>query len=87
MVAVGDENDLDLRVHRSRSIDHVDKPDLVLCMELDHVNAAMTAFPHVDPDAIRLLGRKPIPDPYGQTTEVYRECAAQIAAAVRTLDL
>ena len=87
MISVGDEMDLDLRLHQSRSLDSVDQPDLVLCMEDSHVNAAMARFPEMEPDAIRLLGRQPIVDPYGQTTERYRTCAADIATAIETLDL
>lgn len=86
MVSVGDELGLDLRTHRSRSIDDVDQPDLILCMERVHVGAVEAAFPELDSDAIRLLSPRSIPDPYGQTTETYRACATEIDAAVGMLD-
>lgn len=87
MVTIADEFGFDLRPHRSRPIDEVKWPDLVLCMERSHIDAAMAAFPDMEPGSIRLLGDQPIPDPYGHTEETYRACAATIVEAIETLDL
>jgi protein arginine phosphatase len=87
MVWVGADLGVDLGHHRSRSITDVDEPDLVLCMEQDHVLAARRTFPNLSSDAIRLLDNSGIADPFGSDLDTYRACGAQIAQAINNLQI
>jgi protein-tyrosine-phosphatase len=82
LVTVGSDFGLDLRGHRSRSIHDVEAPDLVLCMEVDHVASARHTFPDMTDDSIRLVDANQVADPYGNDLATYRACAAQIRDAI-----
>ena len=87
MVSIGAELGVDLEPHRSRSFVDVDEPDLVLCMEQEHLSAVRVAFPNLSSEAIRLLDSAPVVDPYGEDLDTYRACAAQIAQAIERLEI
>ncbi|MDA2978551.1 MAG: hypothetical protein O3B42_02135 [Actinomycetota bacterium] len=86
MITTGAELGVDLTPHRARSIDRVDQPDLVLCMEEHHVSKARDAFPGLANTHIVLLDPAGVDDPYNEPITTYRSTAAQIAAAIDAFD-
>ena len=86
MITSGAELGVDLTPHRVRSIDKVDQPDLVLCMEEHHVGKARDAFPALANTHIVLLDPAGVDDPYGEPITTYRSTAAQIVSAINALD-
>lgn len=87
MISVGSELGVDLQPHRSQSLRDVADPDLILCMENNHVSAARHAFPRMPKASIRLLDTDEIADPYGNDLATYKACATQIQHAINRLDI
>ena len=87
MVTVGAENGLDLTPHRARPLGSADSPDLILCIEKHHVDAAMQAFPNLPDGAIRLLVATGVGDPYRRPIDAYHRSAALIIEGIETVEL
>lgn len=68
-----EEIGIDISSHRSRILTHelVDNTDLFVCMTASHAN--IMKYCGVSRDKVMLLGNG-IPDPYGCSINVYREC-------------
>ncbi len=82
MVEVGEARGLDLAPHRAQSLESVDPPDLVLCMELHHLEAASHTFPGLPEGAIRLLVDTGIADPYGRPMDAYERSVGIITRGI-----
>lgn len=87
-VKLMEERGFDLSGHISRMVEasHLDKADLVLCMEAGHVEALKTEFPTYS-GKIHLLtemagANYSIPDPYGQSKEAYREMIIELTQTI-----
>ena len=75
MIAVGAQHGLNLTPHRARPLGSADSPDLILCMEQHHVDAAVQAFPNLPEGAIRLLVATGVGDPYRRPMDAYQRSA------------
>jgi protein-tyrosine-phosphatase len=87
MVEVGVAKGLDLTPHRAQGLESADPPDLVLCMEQHHVDAAVRAFPNLPHDTIRLLVDTGIADPYGRPMAAYERSASSITTGIEGVRL
>ena len=87
MVDVGVANGLDLTPHRAQGLESADPPDLVLCMEQHHVDAAIRAFPNLPHGSIRLLVDTGIADPYGMPMDAYERSASIITRGIESVQL
>ncbi len=87
MTEVAAGRGLDLTSHRARSLTSVDPPDLILCMEQHHVEAATAAFPDLPDGAVRLLVATGIGDPYGRPMDAYQRCADIITRGIDAVEL
>jgi protein-tyrosine-phosphatase len=88
MRQVATERRLDLSQHSAQSLADIEKPDLVLAMEQEHLLAAASMFPKLPPGSIRLLDHpRAISDPYGRDLEIYRATADHIDRALTNLSL
>ncbi len=78
----------DISSHLSRQADEsmIEKSDVVLCMTLSHQKALEQMYPKYA-DKIMCLSDFDIPDPYGQSLEVYRKTAEAINTAIRKLPI
>ncbi|MDD6012590.1 MAG: ribosomal protein S18-alanine N-acetyltransferase [Oscillospiraceae bacterium] len=74
---------IDLSIHRSAGISAYmfDEYDLFVCMTPGH---AVSLAPYVPRERLLVLGGG-IPDPYGGSEEVYRQCAAALDRALDAL--
>ena len=86
MVTVGSQHGLDLEPHRARPLGSARSPDLILCMEQHHVDAAIKAFPELPDDAIALLVPTGVGDPYGRPMDAYERSADIIIRGIEALD-
>ncbi len=75
-VAAANELGADISAHRSSPLNQyiIDSTDIFICMTASHAASLKFFAPKSD---IRILG-KGIPDPYGYSAEVYRQCAKAI---------
>jgi len=87
MIAVGAEHGLDLEPHRAQPLGSANPPDLILCMEPHHVDAATNAFPELPDGGIRLLVPTGVADPYGKPMDVYERSADIIIRGIEATDL
>jgi protein-tyrosine phosphatase len=87
MIAVGAEHGLDLTPHRARPLGSADSPDLILCMEQHHVDAALETFPNMPDGAIRLLVASGVGDPYRRPMDAYQRSAALIIKGIEAAEL
>jgi protein-tyrosine phosphatase len=87
MVAVGADHGLDLTPHRARPLGSARLPDLILCMEQHHVDAAIRAFPDLPDGAIRLLAATGVGDPYGRPMDAYERSADLIIRSIDAIEL
>ncbi len=87
MAEVGAAHGLDLAPHRAQSLESANPPDLVLCMERHHTEAASRAFPGLPEGAIRLLVDTGIADPYGRPMDAYERSAGIITRGVDGIHL
>ena len=83
-VAVMNELGIDIGNHKSRLIspELIDCADKIYCMGENHKSVLLSAG--VSSKKLEILGGG-IPDPFGQSTEVYRECRDRIINAVDEL--
>lgn len=83
MATAAAEVGLDLSHHRSRRLTRelVISADLILCMEPLHLDAARRSGAGT---RARLLGDRPIDDPFGRPYSVYRRVRDEIIDAVET---
>jgi protein-tyrosine phosphatase len=79
------ERGLDLGRHEAQPLTDqiVRHADLILTMTQSHLQSIVERWPHAADRVCMLLPEKrDVADPIGQTVKAYRDCAAQIAAAV-----
>lgn len=87
MITVGAGHGVDLTPHRARPLGSANSPDLILCMEQHHVDAAISVFPDLGENAIRLLIDTGVGDPYGRPMDVYERSADTIIRGIEAIDL
>ena len=88
MRAIARDHGLDLDRHRSRALADVDRPDLVLGMEMHHLTSANRSFDGLAPDRFRLLDHpREVPDPYGYGRDVYERAADQMLRAIERFEI
>jgi protein-tyrosine phosphatase len=75
----------DISAHRSRRLTPqiAERADVIVALGAYHAQVLLQCFPQ---KKIILLGNG-IDDPYGEDLEAYRECALQIADALRGLEV
>lgn len=75
---------IDISAHRSRTLSTflIDSADKIICMTSSHKNALLSAG--VSPQKVSVLGNG-IPDPYGGTLEVYKNCLREIVVEIDKL--
>ena len=80
-VTVMNELGIDISNHKSRLInkDLIGCADKIYCMGESHKSALLSAG--VSEQKLEILGGG-IPDPFGQSTEVYRDCRDRITASI-----
>lgn len=86
------EIDIDLSKHQAKPVNAelLQKADLILAMTRDHKHQLAQFYPEVADKLFTLHeyaagdenGELDVADPFGQSLEVYKECAAEIQAAV-----
>ncbi len=88
MVEVAAASGVDLSAWRSHTLDRamVDRADVILVMELAHLDRLYAAYPQARGKAF-LLGAPvsngpEVPDPYGQPRETYERVSRQVLSAV-----
>jgi protein-tyrosine phosphatase len=85
--AVAREHGADLLAHRSRPVNPellADATD-VIAMTASHAALLVMQYPGVGPEPRLLCGRDDLPDPIGHEIDIYRACAAIIAAQIERL--
>ena len=87
MIEVGAQHGLNLAPHRARPLGSADSPDLILCMEQHHVDAAIQAFPDLPDGAIRLLVATGVGDPYRRPMDAYQRSADIIIRGIEAAEL
>jgi protein-tyrosine phosphatase len=87
MIRVGNARGLNLTPHRSQGLGSAGHPDLILCMEQHHVDAATRAFTDLPATSIRLLTAEGVDDPYGRSMDHYERAAAEIISAVISIGI
>lgn len=94
MVKVASERGLDLSASRSKRLDDamVDEADLILAMELKHLERLAAEFPQAKEKARLLSSVTPskdvpleIADPYGLEEEAYVRCFEQVTACTQAI--
>lgn len=85
-VKVIQERGGDLSDFRSKSLtkELADSADNIYCMTGEHLFAISRLFPEAKKKCF-LLSDTPIPDPYGQDSEVYRKTANVMEQAIKTI--
>lgn len=82
-VAIAREQGLELSSHCSQGLHQslAQQADTLVCMTNGHLESVLSYFPEIQ-DRARLLSSEgqDLPDPIGQTIEIYRKCAEQIQA-------
>ena len=76
---------IDVRAHKNRGLSRelIEESDLIFVMEPVHKEAVVAAVPEAADRCLLLDENGKVPDPIGQSQEVYDRCARQIERAVK----
>jgi len=76
---------IDIKAHKSKTLTRqlVEESDFIFAMTRMHCEQVIVLCPEAADKCVLLAGNKEIPDPIGQTQEVFNSCAGLIEKAVK----